>query len=150
MAVADPLPGKAATFAAEHGIPRSYTGAEEMLQNEQLDFVDIATRPNNKITNITGNRFEDLNVKLVPRICASTPPGKLVNAKATGSAVPVTCPTLKWGWNGGDVPEPPAIAIRSFVRRKRAHAVIPYRTLYPELYQGPSRRDTVSSGSLDS
>lgn len=45
LAVADPAPGKAASFAAKHGIPRSYESAEEMLQNERADFVDIATRP---------------------------------------------------------------------------------------------------------
>ncbi|MCX6854213.1 MAG: Gfo/Idh/MocA family oxidoreductase [Verrucomicrobia bacterium] len=45
VAVADPLPGKAAQFAAQHGIPRSYMSAEEMLKNEKPDFVDIATRP---------------------------------------------------------------------------------------------------------
>jgi predicted dehydrogenase len=48
-AVADPSPGKAAAFAAKHGIPRSYTSAAEMLQNESPDFVDIATRPDSHL-----------------------------------------------------------------------------------------------------
>lgn len=45
LAVADPVPGKAAAFSTKYGIPRSYESTEEMLQNEQADFVDIATRP---------------------------------------------------------------------------------------------------------
>lgn len=45
VAVADPLPGRAAAFAAEYGIPRSYTEAASMLQSEKPDFADIATRP---------------------------------------------------------------------------------------------------------
>lgn len=49
LAVADPSPGKAAAFAAKHGIPRSYTSAEELLQNETPDFVDIATRPDSHL-----------------------------------------------------------------------------------------------------
>lgn len=49
VAVADPLPGKAAALAAQYGIPRSYTSAEEMLDNEKLDFVDIATRPDSHL-----------------------------------------------------------------------------------------------------
>lgn len=44
-AVVDPVPGKAAAFAAKHGIHRSYTTAEMLFHHEQLDFVDIATRP---------------------------------------------------------------------------------------------------------
>lgn len=44
-AIADPIHRKAAAFAAQYGIPRSYTSAEEMLHHEKLDFVDIATRP---------------------------------------------------------------------------------------------------------
>jgi D-apiose dehydrogenase len=45
VAVADSFPGRAAQFATQYGIPRSYTSVDEMLQNEQPDFVDIATRP---------------------------------------------------------------------------------------------------------
>jgi len=45
VAVADPLSGRAAAFAAAHAIPRSYTDAEAMLQAERTDFADIVTRP---------------------------------------------------------------------------------------------------------
>jgi predicted dehydrogenase len=45
VAVADPVPGRAAAFAAEHGIPRSYTDAASMLKREKVDFADIVTRP---------------------------------------------------------------------------------------------------------
>ena len=45
MAVADPLPGRAAEFARKFGIARAYESAAEMLGAEQPDFVDIATRP---------------------------------------------------------------------------------------------------------
>ena len=45
VAVADPLPGRAAAFAAEQGIPRSYTDAALMLRSENADFADIVTRP---------------------------------------------------------------------------------------------------------
>jgi predicted dehydrogenase len=45
VAVADPLPGRAAAFAAEHGIPRGYTDAASMLKSENADFADIVTRP---------------------------------------------------------------------------------------------------------
>src|SRR6516162_4514135 len=45
VAVADPLPGRAAAFALEYGIPRSYTDAAAMLDRENADFVDIVTRP---------------------------------------------------------------------------------------------------------
>jgi len=44
-AVADPLPGRAAAFAAEFGIARSYTDAAAMLASEMADFADIVTRP---------------------------------------------------------------------------------------------------------
>lgn len=44
-AVADPFPGRAEAFAAEFGIPRSYTDTEAMLRAEQADFADIVTRP---------------------------------------------------------------------------------------------------------
>ena len=36
VAVADPLPGRAAAFAAEYGIPRSYTDAAAMLEREGI------------------------------------------------------------------------------------------------------------------
>jgi predicted dehydrogenase len=45
VAVADPLPGRAAAFAAEYRIPRSYTDAASMLRREIADFADIVTRP---------------------------------------------------------------------------------------------------------
>jgi predicted dehydrogenase len=45
LAVADPFPGRAEAFAAEFGIPRSYTDAGAMLRTEDADFVDIVTRP---------------------------------------------------------------------------------------------------------
>jgi predicted dehydrogenase len=45
VAVADPVPDRAETFAAEFGIPRSYTDAGAMLRAEQADFADIVTRP---------------------------------------------------------------------------------------------------------
>ena len=44
-AVADAVPGRAEAFAAEFGIPRSYTDAEAMLRSEEADFADIVTRP---------------------------------------------------------------------------------------------------------
>ena len=44
-AVADPLPGRAAAFAAEFGIPRTYSDAEAMFCAEHADFADIVTRP---------------------------------------------------------------------------------------------------------
>jgi predicted dehydrogenase len=45
VAVADPFPGRAEAFAAEFGIPRSYTDAGAMLRSEHADFADIVTRP---------------------------------------------------------------------------------------------------------
>ncbi|MBM3813146.1 MAG: Gfo/Idh/MocA family oxidoreductase [Acidimicrobiia bacterium] len=45
-AVADPLPSRAAEFAAKWTIPHHYTDAAEMLTAERPDFVDIVTRPN--------------------------------------------------------------------------------------------------------
>ncbi|MBK5293051.1 MAG: Gfo/Idh/MocA family oxidoreductase [Acidobacteriia bacterium] len=45
VAVADGLPGRAQEFAAQWDIPRAYRNAEEMLDKEKLDFVDIVTRP---------------------------------------------------------------------------------------------------------
>jgi len=44
-AVADGVPAKAEAFAAKWEIPAAYTSAEEMLDRERPDFVDIATRP---------------------------------------------------------------------------------------------------------
>jgi predicted dehydrogenase len=38
--------GRGEAFAAEFGIPRSYTDAEAMLQSEHAAFADIVTRPN--------------------------------------------------------------------------------------------------------
>src|SRR5882724_96991 len=34
---------------ARHAAPRAYSTAEEMLDTEQLDFVDIATRPDSHL-----------------------------------------------------------------------------------------------------
>jgi predicted dehydrogenase len=45
VAVADAAPGKAREFAARFGIPRAYESVEEMLDREQPEFADIATRP---------------------------------------------------------------------------------------------------------
>jgi predicted dehydrogenase len=45
LAVSDPIAGRAAAFAAKHGIPRSYEDTGKMLQTEQASFVDITTRP---------------------------------------------------------------------------------------------------------
>ncbi len=45
VAVADSAPAKARAFADEFGIARAYESAEEMLDRERPDFVDIATRP---------------------------------------------------------------------------------------------------------
>ncbi|HZS07776.1 MAG TPA: Gfo/Idh/MocA family oxidoreductase [Blastocatellia bacterium] len=44
-AVADLQPGRAEQFAARWRIARGYTAAEEMLERERPDFVDIVTRP---------------------------------------------------------------------------------------------------------
>ena len=49
VAVADPLPGRAAAFAAEYGIPRSYTDAAAMLRQEDANFADIVTRPESHV-----------------------------------------------------------------------------------------------------
>ncbi|NLG48824.1 MAG: Gfo/Idh/MocA family oxidoreductase [Chloroflexi bacterium] len=43
VAAADAVPGRAAEFAAEFGIPRAYDSTEEMLNNEQLDAVSVCT-----------------------------------------------------------------------------------------------------------
>ena len=45
VAIADTVADKAAEFVARHGILRTYQSAEEMLDAEKPDFVDIATRP---------------------------------------------------------------------------------------------------------
>jgi predicted dehydrogenase len=45
VAVADAAPGKAADFAGRFAIPRAYESAEEMLDAEKPDFVDVVTRP---------------------------------------------------------------------------------------------------------
>ncbi len=45
LAVADSVPGKAPEFAMRWSLPGAYTSAEEMVQNEKPDFVDIVTRP---------------------------------------------------------------------------------------------------------
>jgi predicted dehydrogenase len=44
-AVADSVPGKAREFADRWGIAEAYESAEEMLDRQRPDFVDIATRP---------------------------------------------------------------------------------------------------------
>jgi predicted dehydrogenase len=48
-AVADPLAGRAAEFAAMWGIARAYTSPEEMLAAEKPHFVDIVTRPSTHV-----------------------------------------------------------------------------------------------------
>jgi D-apiose dehydrogenase len=50
VAVSDPTPGRAATFAAKHGIPHSYESTQIMLESEKADFADIATRPDTHLT----------------------------------------------------------------------------------------------------
>jgi predicted dehydrogenase len=45
VAVADLAPGKARRFAADFGFERSYESAERMIDEEALDFIDVATRP---------------------------------------------------------------------------------------------------------
>jgi predicted dehydrogenase len=45
VAVADAVPGKAHAFAGNFGIPRAYQRVEEMLDRENPDFLDVATRP---------------------------------------------------------------------------------------------------------
>ena len=42
-AVCDIVPGKAVTFAAEHGIPKAYESHLEMLEKETLDAVSVCT-----------------------------------------------------------------------------------------------------------
>lgn len=53
LAVADRDADKARDFASTHGIPKSYSSAEEMLANEPCNFVDITTRPDTHLA-ITG------------------------------------------------------------------------------------------------
>jgi predicted dehydrogenase len=43
VAVCDVIPGRAAAFAQEFGIPRAYDGYREMLASEQLDAVSVCT-----------------------------------------------------------------------------------------------------------
>jgi predicted dehydrogenase len=45
VAIADASAGKAESFAAKYEIPHPYENAEEMLDVERPDFVDIVTRP---------------------------------------------------------------------------------------------------------
>lgn len=45
VAVADVQPGRAQEFAERWQIPRAYTDADALLEEEKPDFVDIATRP---------------------------------------------------------------------------------------------------------
>jgi predicted dehydrogenase len=51
VAVADPVVGKAAEFAARWGIPHAYTSTERMLdEHTACTFVDIATRPDTHLS----------------------------------------------------------------------------------------------------
>ena len=43
VACCDIVPGQAKAFAKKHGIPKTYTDSEAMLENERLDGVSIAT-----------------------------------------------------------------------------------------------------------
>jgi predicted dehydrogenase len=43
VSTCDPIPGRAARFAADYGAASSYTGLNEMLESEQLDAVLLAT-----------------------------------------------------------------------------------------------------------
>jgi predicted dehydrogenase len=45
VAVVDAIPGKARKFADDFGLAAAYESADEALDREQPDFVDIATRP---------------------------------------------------------------------------------------------------------
>src|SRR5262245_27248210 len=45
VAVADAVPGKARVFADRHGVRNAYESADEALDRERPDFVDVATRP---------------------------------------------------------------------------------------------------------
>ncbi len=49
VAVADPLIDRAREFTERWRIPRVYAGADELLRNEQPDFVDIVTRPDSHL-----------------------------------------------------------------------------------------------------
>ncbi len=46
VACCDVVPGRAAEFAAKHGIPSAYMSVEEMLDAESLDAVSIVTPDN--------------------------------------------------------------------------------------------------------
>ena len=61
-AVADAAPGRAREFAAQWGIPRAYQDAEEMLDKEKLDFVDIVTRPSTHLALTRSGAAHKLNV----------------------------------------------------------------------------------------
>jgi predicted dehydrogenase len=50
VAVADPMVEKAREFAAKWRIPRVYADAEEMLEHERPNFVDIVTRPDARLS----------------------------------------------------------------------------------------------------
>ncbi len=50
VAVADLAPDKAQQFASRWQIARAYVGAEDMLEQEKPDFVDIVTRPESHVT----------------------------------------------------------------------------------------------------
>lgn len=49
VAVVDSVADRSHAFAARHGLLRSYVSAETMFHNEQIDFVDIATRPDSHL-----------------------------------------------------------------------------------------------------
>ena len=66
-AVADPLPGRAAAFAAEHAIPHSYTDAASMLKSENVDFADIVTRPESHLA------LTDLVARHCPAVICQKP-----------------------------------------------------------------------------
>ena len=45
VAVCDADAARAQAFAQDFGVPQTYTDAAQMLQTENLDFVDIVTQP---------------------------------------------------------------------------------------------------------
>lgn len=61
-AVADPLPGKAREFAEKHGIRNAYESVDEMLDAEEPDFVDVATRPDSHLDLVKNAARRGINI----------------------------------------------------------------------------------------
>jgi predicted dehydrogenase len=62
VAVADPVAGKARSFADEFGIAGAYESTDEALERELPDFVDIATRPESHLELVRGAARRGLHV----------------------------------------------------------------------------------------